>query len=349
MAMGSPLGPLFANIFLAHYETQWLLDSPVKPTLYRRYVDDTLWFLPSDVDIISLMNFMNSRHPNMRFTYECESNDSINFIGLTIKHNQNGNLHGFETSIYRKPTSTSLFTNFNSFTPLAYRLSVFKCLVYRAYHLCSSWNSFHEEVTCIKSMLLRNAFPSWILDRIIKFAVSNFVQPSVKYGPHKDRLYIGLPYLGKASDHIRRSIKLIGRQLVPHKEVIVYFKPGLRISNFFRIKDPTPADLRSHVVYEFTCATCNSSYIGQTSRHLRQRIAEHLGISHLTGITMKSQSHSNIRDHCVLCKDSTCSSRNFTILARGNSELELLVKERLLIDRKKPLLNGNSGSLELLL
>ena len=285
----------------------------------------------------------------MRFTYESESDDCINFIGLTIKHKQSSNLHGFETSIYRKPTSTSLFTNFNSFTPLAYRLSVFKCLVYRAYHLCSSWNLFHDEIQCIKSMLLRNAYPSWLLDRIIKFSVSNFVQPNVNYGPHKGRLFIGFPYLGKASDHIRRSIKQISKQFTPHKEVIVYFKPGLRVSNFFRIKDPTPSELRSHVVYEFTCATCNGRYIGQTSRHLRQRIAEHLGISHLTGRTMKSQSHSSIRNHCLLCKDSTCASRNFKILAKGNNELELLVKERLLIDRKKPLLNGNIGSFELLL
>jgi hypothetical protein len=47
---------------------------------------------------------------------------------------------------------------------------------------------------------------------------------------------------------------------------------------------------------------------------------------------MKSQSHSNIRDHCLLCTDSNCSSRNFKILARGNNELELLVKERIFVE-----------------
>ena len=34
--MGSPLGPLFANIFLSHYESEWLLNSPVKPFLYKK-------------------------------------------------------------------------------------------------------------------------------------------------------------------------------------------------------------------------------------------------------------------------------------------------------------------------
>src|SRR5688572_21362458 len=93
----------------------------------------------------------------------------------------------------------------------------------------------------------------------------------------------------------------------------------------------------------------NPATSGKTSRHLRHRIAEHRGVSHLTGKVMKSQSHSNIRDHCLQCDRADCSSRNFKILATGSSEIELLVKERLLINRRKPGLNGNSGALELLL
>ena len=352
MAMGSPLGPLFANIFLSHHEAQWLNDSPVKPSLYRRYVDDTLWLLPPNSDIASLMNFMNSRHRNMKFTFETETNDSISFIGLSIKHNvlSMSNSHSYVTSVYTKPTSTSLFTNFNSFTPLSYRLSVFKCLVYRAYRLCSNWLVFHEEISRVRTLLLRNAYPSWILDQVIKRSVSKFVQPQpVMFGPPKERVYIALPFLGSITDQLRRSFKLINKQYLPHKDIIVYFKPGLRISNFFRVKDKTPFELRSHVIYQYTCAGCNSSYVGQTARHLRHRIAEHSGTSHLTGKVMKSQCHSKIREHCAQCPGSDCSARQFKVLARGNTELELLVKERLLIDRHRPTLNGNVGSFELLL
>ena len=43
VAMGSPLRPSFANIFLCFHETLWLQNCPsdFKPALYRRYVDDT--------------------------------------------------------------------------------------------------------------------------------------------------------------------------------------------------------------------------------------------------------------------------------------------------------------------
>ena len=42
VAMGSPLGPTLANIFLGHNECKWLADCPdaFKPLYYQRYVDD---------------------------------------------------------------------------------------------------------------------------------------------------------------------------------------------------------------------------------------------------------------------------------------------------------------------
>jgi hypothetical protein len=43
VAMGSPLGPLFANIFLSFHEKEWLDNCPdsFKPIFFRRYVDDS--------------------------------------------------------------------------------------------------------------------------------------------------------------------------------------------------------------------------------------------------------------------------------------------------------------------
>ena len=42
VAMGSPLGPALANIFMCSFENKWLKDCPhsLKPVFYRRYVND---------------------------------------------------------------------------------------------------------------------------------------------------------------------------------------------------------------------------------------------------------------------------------------------------------------------
>jgi hypothetical protein len=324
-------------------------NAPVQPLFYRRYVDDTFWLLPLNSDVDSLLNYMNKCHPNMKFTYESEINGSLNFIGLTVSHNMSTCNYGFSTKVYRKPTSTALYMNFNSFTPLQYRLSVFKCLVFRALKLCSSWADVSVELQTLRSMLLRNAFPSWVLDKIIKFSLNSFLNPTLRFGPSKERLYIGLPYLGKQTDLIRKKIIRIFKQFVPHKDLIIYFKPGLRVGNFFHIKDLTPLDLRSSIIYNFTCTSCQASYIGQTSRHFRHRIAEHMGVSHLTWKEVKNKVHSNIREHVTHCPNSSCSPQNFKIIATGTSEQELLIKERLLIAKYKPVLNGNIGSSDLLL
>ena len=41
-AMGFPLGPILANVFICHYEKEWLDNCPshFKPILNRGYVDD---------------------------------------------------------------------------------------------------------------------------------------------------------------------------------------------------------------------------------------------------------------------------------------------------------------------
>ena len=42
VAMGPPLGPDLANIFMCSFESKWLRDCPndLKPVFYRGYVDD---------------------------------------------------------------------------------------------------------------------------------------------------------------------------------------------------------------------------------------------------------------------------------------------------------------------
>ena len=46
VAMGSPLGPLMANVFMCHLE-ETLTHDDLMPQLYKRYVDDTLARMPS--------------------------------------------------------------------------------------------------------------------------------------------------------------------------------------------------------------------------------------------------------------------------------------------------------------
>ena len=100
VAMGSPLGPLMANVFMCHLEDKLTRDG-VMPTLYRRYVDDTLAKMPSTEAAADFLTTLNSLHPNLSFTMEVPVDNKIPFIGMEIIKNGTQ----IETQVYRKPTN----------------------------------------------------------------------------------------------------------------------------------------------------------------------------------------------------------------------------------------------------
>ena len=74
VAMGSPLGPLFANVFMSFHEQIWLQNCPssFKPVLYRRYVDDCFLLFRSLNHVPFFLRYLNQQHPNITFTFEVE-------------------------------------------------------------------------------------------------------------------------------------------------------------------------------------------------------------------------------------------------------------------------------------
>ena len=108
VAMGSPLGPTLANAFLWHYEKMSLNECPsqFKPVVYKRYVDDIFVLFKSKEHLKFFVNYMNSKHRNIKFSFETE--DSNKFSCLDVKITRQNKR--FVTSIFRKATFSGVFT-----------------------------------------------------------------------------------------------------------------------------------------------------------------------------------------------------------------------------------------------
>ena len=119
----------------------------------------------------------------------------------------------------------------------------------------------------------------------------------------------------------------------PNIELKLYFKCSKRLSNLFRVKDITPYVLKSNVVYKYSCAGCCVSNIGKTSRHLHVRICEHMGVSNLTNSSRLTPPYSAIHEHSKAC----------TKICSNSFNIELLIKESLLIKDYRPSLNNNNS------
>ena len=99
---------------------------------------------------------------------------------------------------------------------------------------------------------------------------------------------------------------------------------SFKIKNYFSHKDPIPDDKKSFVVYKFTCASCSSSYIGETCQHFKTRIQEHI----------KKDNKSHVFKHIhstATCFDSY-NSLSFEIIHKANSKFDLKLKEALQIE-----------------
>ena len=117
--MGSPLGPTFANAFLAHFGKNWLQNCPsnFKTHYYRQYVDDFFVLFTSPKHLEAFPNFLNGRYANMSFTIEREKQNRMSFLDIAIiRENKT-----FTTSVYRKPTFSGVYTHFDSFFPSTYK------------------------------------------------------------------------------------------------------------------------------------------------------------------------------------------------------------------------------------
>ena len=85
VAMGSGLGPVLANLFMVFYEKQWLKKfNFCKVLLYRRYIDDIICLFNCEVDAMKFFDYLNSRHPNIKFTFEKQNGGKLAFLDILI-------------------------------------------------------------------------------------------------------------------------------------------------------------------------------------------------------------------------------------------------------------------------
>ena len=347
VAMGSPLGPCLANVFMNFHEQIWLEECPeeIKPKFYRRYVDDIFVLCESQEQLERFKEYLNSKHANINFTSEVEENGKLPFLDMLIDRN-NGQI---QTSVYRKPTFTGVYTHFYSFLPSIYKFGLLSTILFRYFSICSSFKLFHLEVLEFKKIFLKNGYPLKIVDVCIqKFLKKMFSEKVIVHTVPKKDYFITLPYLGPLSNKIQKRIKTVFQKVIPIGKINIVFKTERRLSHFLRFKDVVASFLDSHIIYHFKCPSCNAGYVGETRVHHKVRSSQHLGISEWTGKPTKGGIPTSITKHITTSK-CVCSLEDFSILGRETDYHLRLLKESLFIKFYNYELNEQRTSTELFL
>ena len=344
VAMGSPLGPALANIFVGYYETLLFNNNTKKPLMYHRYVDDTFVAFDNERDCDEFLSRLNSLHPSLLFTFEKESNNSLPFLDVLVEKSGSD----FITSIYRKPTFTGQYLRWNSFSPKKRKIDLINTLVHRALKICSKCK-LQAELDKIRSILVDNGYPAHVIDSSITRKVKQANRLPC-FGPKKCPVYLHLPYLGAVSQRFEKQITSSVKRCYFSVEPRIVFTTRCLLPA--TKKDVLPALQQSNIIYEFSCH-CDSRYVGRTSQRLQDRIKQHVPKSIRTG--QSSQDRSQLSRSCKLTNNvSSCESaigqhlldspacaseyndKRFSILASGRSSFHLAALEATFIKTSRP-------------
>ena len=348
VAMGSPLGPVIANIFMVHLEETMIPMLSEKMSSWFRYVDDTFTFIKEN-EIVSVQEALNSFHEDIKFTYETESDNTIAFLDVSVTRKTD---RSFDTAVYRKKTDNSIYINWDAFATRQWKIGTLKGLFRRAFLVCSTDAALKKEISYLKHAFTKtNGYPSKIVNKIleeVRRKNNNVTEPESVDQPAEDPLpeapevtpYMCLPYKGKEGERVIKNFKKSLKDLLPTK-----FKPrviykGSKLGSFFSVKDKVDRSHQTNLVYGYiprNGTTLRDGYVGETRVRFGRRTHEHAAVDKESSIFKNSRE-----------KNIEVTDDDFKILEKTLPKyLDRRIAEALYIKQFNPILNEQKDSFRL--
>ena len=161
--------------------------------------------------------------------------------------------------MYRKPTFTRQYLNFNSHHPYTVKKGIIRCLQHRAKTISSDTDAYQEEMISLRHNLHPNNYPERItsarrnLDRRIEDNARKFIR-------------VCLPYVKRLAERIQKIC-------CPYDIRTVFPSSSTLRSYLPRVKPTTEFNMTKNCVYSIPCSC--KIYKGVTVRPLKVRLKEH--------------------------------------------------------------------------
>ena len=357
VAMGSPLGPVLANVFMVEFEKQVLPLLTGKVSSWERYVDDTFTFVKKG-EIDNVISILNGFHKDVQFTHEVEENGTISFLDVKVKRKSDGT---FTTSVYRKKTDTNLYINWRAFAPKQWKIGTLKGMIRRAYLICSEQEGLDSEISHLKHVFVTiNGYPKKVVNETLaqiarwnqERIAANTMPPqpltvtaersATTEDPPEVHPYISLPFKGVKDDNVLQGLKQTIRRCLPSNVIPRFTFTGKKLGSFFRVKDKVKLGHQTNLVYlyndeEVLHADKPTEYVGMTNVRYETRTHEHCHTDKTSAVYKHLQSH-----------NKSGSELDFSILETGFcKELDRRIAEALFTKERDPILNKQKKTYKL--
>ena len=265
-AMGKKYAPSYANIFMAHIETEAMKKSYLKPSAFFRFLDDIfcLWDHGRE-NLETFLEILNTHHPAVRLTANIQeiSNDFLDvtvFKGPLLK--EKGIL---DTKVYFKPTDTHQLLHQKSFHPHHTFRGILKSQIMRYHRTCSQNSDFNAACSLVFKALRSRGYSRRSL-RYIKSQTVNSIKSGHLISPPGIPNEPDLEYFAQPCEN-------------PYCHTCEYVTECSSVTSnttqfVFKIRQNLTCS-SSNIIYLVQCKECDKQYIGQTKRSLRLRTNNH--------------------------------------------------------------------------
>ena len=333
VAMGSPLGPALANIFVGYLEGK--IHRSKFPLLYHRFVDDTFAIFEDNSGALRFFEDLNRLHPNLQFTMESENENKLPFMDVEVKKTS----EELRRTVYRKPTFTGLYTPWDSFCPRLQKINLIRCLTHRAIKICSP-TELETELDKLQTIFQNNGYPDMVIKETMRSVKYNRkMDLNIESMVRVDRAVLRLPWMGLASIGFKREVEMATKAAYYTVKPIVVFTTRHAFGGIS--KDVLPMTSLSSVIYQYQCC-CEQQYIGKTTQRLTERIKQHV-----PNKLLKSKSNSKEKSDSAITKhvksNTTCLPATqeelltrFQVMAKARNHAHLDVMEAVFIRNHAP-------------
>ena len=176
------------------------------------------------------------------------------FLDLNVERNGTK----IKTTVYRKPTHSDRYLNFDSHHSIQNKKAVIRTLVNRALTHTSSSQDLEKELNHLKYILSQNHYPDKIVIDTINDCKRKFlIKTNNDLSEFDMTKVITIPYYRGLSESIR--------EILYKQNIKTVFKRGFTIKNLL---NPRKKDIltKYNVVYKVNCSDCDAVYVGTTKR-----------------------------------------------------------------------------------
>ena len=198
--MGSPLSSVIADFLIENLEMKAFQGYSTVPRVWKRFVDDVLAQVRK-AEVGRFLDQRNNTHPNILFTIELEQNRSFPFMDVRLTRSG-----ALEREVYRKPTHTNRYIHADSHQPMSVKSAPIRCLVDRAFKVCSSNAIRERELETIRTIMVEKGYKRKFVNKVLRRQVSRSERSRRTTDENKGTTSVKLPFIDGLSQEVRRIV-----------------------------------------------------------------------------------------------------------------------------------------------